>query len=77
MKKKVLFSAEKSSVIWAEPHSRSSAKPNVRSVTKVHIADMYTITKLYLKTIVFCKSQMASILALKDMGTLINLWWGL
>ena len=30
---KVLCSAEKSSVIWAEPHSRSSAEPNVRSVT--------------------------------------------
>ena len=33
--KKVLCSAEKSSVIWAEPHSRSSAEPNVRSVTNV------------------------------------------
>jgi len=32
--KKVLCSAEKSSVIWAEAHSRSSAKLNVRSVTK-------------------------------------------
>ena len=31
--KKVLCSAEKSSVIWAEPHSRNSAEPNVRSVT--------------------------------------------
>ena len=35
--KKVLCSAEKSSVIWAEPHSRSSAEhsaePNVRSIT--------------------------------------------
>ena len=33
--KKVLCSAEKSSVIWAEPHSRSSAEPNVRSITNV------------------------------------------
>ena len=33
IRKKVLCSAKKSSVIWAEPHSKSSAKPNVRSVT--------------------------------------------
>ena len=33
IRKKVLCSAEKSSVIWAEPHSRSSAEPNVPSVT--------------------------------------------
>ena len=31
--KKVLCFAEKSSVIWAEPHIRSSAELNVRSVT--------------------------------------------
>ena len=31
--KKVLCSAEKSSVIWAEPHGRSSAEQSVRSVT--------------------------------------------
>ena len=36
-KKKVLCSAEKSSVIWAEPHSRSSAEPNVWSVTTPHV----------------------------------------
>ena len=34
--KKVLCSAEKSSVIWAKPHSRSSAKPNSRSVTTLY-----------------------------------------
>ena len=33
VKKKVLCSAEKGSVIWAEPNSRSSAEPNVWSVT--------------------------------------------
>ena len=32
--KKVLCLAEKSSVIWAKAHSRSSAKLNVRLVTK-------------------------------------------
>ena len=41
IQKKVLCSAQKRSVIWAEPHSRSSAKnssaePNVRSVTTLH-----------------------------------------
>ena len=35
-KKKVLCSAEKSSVIWAKPHNRSSAKPNVRLVTSTY-----------------------------------------
>ena len=35
IQKKVLCSAEKSSVIWAEPYSRSSAEPNVRSVTSL------------------------------------------
>jgi hypothetical protein len=33
VKEKVLCSAEKSSVIWAKPNSRSSAEPNVWSVT--------------------------------------------
>ena len=35
MKKKVLCSAEKSSVIWAEPHSRSSAEQFSRTERSV------------------------------------------
>ena len=38
--KKVLCSAEKSSVIWAEPHNSSSAEPNVQFLTPLDITDI-------------------------------------
>ena len=39
IKKQVLCSAEKSSVIWAEPYSISSAETNVRSVGRYTVLD--------------------------------------
>ena len=54
MRKKVLCSAEKSSVIWAEPHSRSSAEQFGRTERSVgHYFSEYmnfnSLTKKILK----------------------------
>ena len=43
IQKKVLCSAEKSSVIWAKPHSRSSAEPNIWLVTNLKVCDINVV----------------------------------
>jgi len=50
VKKKVMFSAEKGSVIWAEPNSKSSAKQFCQTEWSVgHYVDPLYIYKMFPK----------------------------